>query len=239
MKKLICLLISIILMVSLCACGATEVDTKKVSDVKNKVEKSNSIEFADSLLEQYIRVALGKLQGEITQDDIDTITKLQFHAFGYIAYSTRDWELEDSEDSSEMIGDMYEPLPTLVRAEDSEYKTKYEKESTFPISLEDLEKFTKLQALEISKDDIKNYNYLSKLTNLKYLYLLTYDCVFDCELIKDSSIEYLELSVEEDALLNQEALLNISTLKKVVMYDAELRPEIESKLKSKGVEVVQ
>ena len=221
MKKLLCLLFSLLFTLSVCGCA-------KLGDNIPKLE--NDIDFQEPLFEKYVRVAVGKLDGDILQSDLDTIKKL-YVGFG-MEYSTSDYEFCLNEDKTESnIGDMFGELPRLTRDPGDEYAN--DQDIDEPLTYEDLKYFKNMQALSIFSQNLRTAEFLKELKNLQYLDIDLGQYPLDLNHIKSEKLVSLE--VGGDAVTGYDALLKIDSLKFVKMN---LPEDIENKLLAKGVIVV-
>lgn len=130
-------------------------ETPDIDTVDNKV----AIQFADTQMEAYVRQILGKLQEDITASDLEEITGLAFD-FREIR-ATR--ELQTRFDGSPGISASMEICIKGDREIDVGYTLQIFE------SWEDLKYFKNLEVLIIGTQQVRNLDFLSQLSNLKYL----------------------------------------------------------------------
>lgn len=215
-KRKIAVILSLLLVIVLSACS---VNLPNETAVRNSEKtESKSIQFADEILEKYVRIVFGKLAGDITQEDVDKITKFREH-LGYVGYSFQDYIYDTS--SSLYMGQLEGSIDVL--------KDEEGKDSLIPLSYEDLKYFHNMQAVCI--ESAHNADFIKDLENLKYISISV--PIIDLSVFKKTSIE--AMYVRSDNITNYEVLLELDNLKYVDISD--IPDSIAQQLKAKGVTV--
>lgn len=217
MKRKITVIISLLLVIVLSACNANT--PNKTGDLGSKKTESNSIQFADEILEKYARIMFGKLSGDITQEDLDKIKKIEFDS----VFETVDYSYKD-----------YDEKNFHLEGEIDALKDKEGEDRLFPLSYEDLKYFRNLQVVSLRAN---NADFIKDLKHLKYISIGV--PIIDLSVFKNTSIEVMHIydfeRFEETTVTNYEALLELDNLKYVDIGN--IPADIEKKLKAKGVEI--
>lgn len=217
-KRKITVIISLLLVLVLSACSINL--SNGTADIDSKKTESESIQFADGILEKYVRIVFGKLAGNITQEDVDKITKFS-EGWGEVEYSFQDYIYDTYSDGTPHIGNVEGKIDALKDEEGKDY--------LIPLSYEDLKYFHNLQAISIFK--AHNADFIKELKNLKYIRISV--PIIDLSVFKKTSIEAMK--VYSDNITNYEALLELDNLKYVDISD--IPDNIAQQLEAKGVTV--
>lgn len=234
MKKLWKILsCSVLCVTALCGCSggdksakdATSISSQSIESVQSSEisDEVNYTVFYDAAFEKYLRNCLGKLSGDLTEDELGAIKKIGMDYNGYamsISYN----------DATDGNNGIFESETQYVSREYDESKKLYIQ------SLEDLDKLPNLQSIVLDPigGDIyfKNFDFIKYLPNLKFLTgwcsAPTLEPLKYC-----SSLEELNLYLKNHNITDFSCLENCKNLKKFHIEDYSGKLTIDlSQLKS-------
>ena len=154
MKKGPSVLLALLLLTSLVACGAPTSITQLPTLTPTETAAASIVTFADSALESMVRTAMGKPSGDITVAEAKTVTNLN------LAFA--EWQKYVSEN---------EPIRSIAGLENFTSLESLDLSGSAITDLTPLSSLTNLKALILTNCTAEDYTPLSSLTNLRVLML--------------------------------------------------------------------
>lgn len=222
MKKILFVLIALLVVVSLAACGvpATEPTQSSASSAPIATEAPTAeptpepvVVFTDAVLEELVRKAMNKPEGDITLIEAEAVTEL------YLQMDGNDWSLPRIEDVSDL-----KQFPNLTSLTLNWALFDSNGEEDFDLS--PLAGLTKLEYLYVCCANISDISALSGMTNLKDLWIWGNRNIKDISAL--AGMKQIEsLWIKGNQITDISALANMENLVYLYMEDnqvADLSP---------------